>query len=159
MGLFNRKVSKPPTNNGPVGQGTRVASPGQGTINGPKQPPTVTQFGNAGTRDIEATLSQVRGWPPNPVIGIVSGPGTRESQARTDAELNTLPAPGRVLRQLFVRAFGHIGPEQASSFPYNAEWSLIPHQFVPRATYRVGPRARAIDDNAPIPPIYAGNPR
>jgi len=159
MALFNRKAAKPPTNNGPVGQGTRVASPVQGTLNGPKQPPTVTQFGGAESIGIEHTATQLRGWPYNEPQPIYAPSGNRTGAMATDSELQTGPAPQRVLRTLFQRVRGYIGPDLAASFPYNAEWSLIPHQFIPRRPYRVGPPARSIDDNAVVPPVYAGNPR
>lgn len=146
---------------GPVHQGTVVGTPGIGTLNGPKQPPTRTQFG--GTDEVpntQSTVTQVRGWPANVARAILSRGAGRESQIKTDYELNTQPAPPRILRQMFERMRGNIGAEAGqATFPYNAEWSLIIHQKVPREAQRTGLPPRMVDDGAAIPAVYAGNVR
>lgn len=147
-------------NQGPVGQGTVVPSPVRGTLHGPKQPPPATAIGGGiSIPNTQHTVTQERGWPPNPASNILAPSGRRESQLTTDHELQIGAAPGRVLRQMFARVFGYIGPDLVASFPYNAEFSTIPHQYVPRAAQRTGPMVRGYDDNAPIPAVYAGNPR
>lgn len=126
---------------------------------GPKIPPTETQYGgNESVPTTQSAGTQVRGWPPNAARNILPTPGAREMVLRTDAELQLQPAPGRILRQLFERVFGNIG-ESGHQFPVDAGFSFIPHLFVPRAAQRTGPMLRQYDDNAPIPAIYAGNPR
>lgn len=146
---------------GPIGQGTRVASPVQGTINGPKQPPPRTQLG--GTESVpntQSTVTQVRGWPANVARAIFSRRAGRESQIETGWELQTGPEPPRILRQMFERMRGQIGGEAGqATFPYNAEWSLLIHHTIPREAQRTGPYVKGTDDGAAIPAIYAGNPR
>ena len=145
---------------GPIGQGTRVGTPQIGTINGPKQAPTSTQIGgDTSIPTTQSTVTQVRGWPRNPAQPILAPGGARGYATTTDHELHTGPAPARVLRQLFSRVFGTIADDGGHGFPYNAEWSLLPHQWVPRAAQRTGPPARGVDDAAIIPAIYAGNAR
>lgn len=145
----------PKPGQGPVGQGTR-ASLAQGTGQ-PKDAPTHTQFGDAGTKPNTQGLR--RFWPLNRVIESISPSPGRSHQLRTDYELQVQPAPGRILRQLWTRNQGVIGDDLMASFPYDAAWSLIPHQFVPRRPQGTGPLWHQSDDNAPIPAIYAGNPR
>lgn len=139
-------------------QGTRASVP-MGHAGGPKQPPTATAFGDGPTvPNTQSAGTQVRGWPPNPVAAILPTPGARESQTRTDSELQTQPAPGRILRQLYHKVFGNIG-ESGHAFPFDGGFSFVPHLFVPRVAQRTGPMRREWDDNTPIPAIYAGNPR
>jgi hypothetical protein len=152
-------IERQPAGAGPVGQGTVVGSPGVGTIDGPKQSPPMTETGGTEQVNIEHTTVQVRGWPPNPAQRILSPGGRRQEQITTDHELQTGEAPGKVLRQLFSRVFGSVGDDGGHAFPYNAEWSLVPHLYVPREAQRTGPTARTYDDAAPIPSVYAGNPR
>lgn len=146
---------------GPVNQGTVVGTPGIGTLNGPKQPPPRTQYGGADeVPNTQSTVTQVRGWPANVARAIFSRSAGRESQIKTDPELQTGPPPSRVLRQMFERMRGQIGGEAGqATFPYNAEWSLIIHQVIPREAQRTGLPARQIDDGAAIPAVYAGNVR
>lgn len=141
---------------GPVGQGTR-ASLAQGTLNGPKDAPTRTQSGDAG--ELPNTEGRPRFWPLNRAREIFSPSGSRSEQLRTDVEQQIQPAPGRILRQMFERNRGVISDDLMASFPYDAGWSFIPHQFIPRKPMGVGPMPRMSDDNAPIPALYAGNPR
>lgn len=142
-----------------VPQGTRVPSPVFGTQDGPKQPPTATQFGgNEEIPNTQSTVTQTRGWPPNPAENILSPSGNRTGVLSTSDELQVQPAPGRILRQLFARVFGFTGDGPVAGVPVTAEWSLIPHQYVPRSAQRTGPSLRGMDDNAPIPAVYAGNP-
>lgn len=141
-------------------QGTRVGTPQIGTLNGPKQPPPATQAGgDQSVPTTQATVTQTRGWPPNPARAILPPNGTRNYEITTDHELHIATAPGKVLRQMFERVFGKISDDGQHGFPYNAEWSLIPHQFVPREAQRTGPLIRAVDDSAVIPAVYAGNAR
>jgi hypothetical protein len=161
---MRRTIKRAPsasTGQGPVGQGTVVGTPQIGTLNGPKQAPTSTQFGGHDeVPTTQSTLSQVRGWPANVARNILSRPAGRESQIKTDYELQVGEAPPRVLRQMFERMRGNIGPEAGqATFPYNAEWSLIPHQWVPRAAMRSGPQTRMFNDSQNIPAVYAGNTR
>lgn len=146
---------------GPIGQGTVVGTPGIGTLNGPKQAPPRTQIG--GTEEVsttQSTVTQVRGWPANVARAIFSRRAGRESQIKTDFELNTGEEPRRVLRQMFERMRGNIGAEAGqATFPYNAEWSLIIHQTIPRNAQRTGLPPRMVDDGAAIPAVYAGNVR
>lgn len=152
------RIASEPAGAGPVGQGTRATVP-MGHLGGPKIPPTATQSGgNESIPNTEHTVTQERGWPANPALNILPTPGARESQTRTDSELQTQPAPGRVLRQLFARALGNIG-ESGHQFPVDAGYSFIPHQNVPRTPMLTGPMLRQYDDNAPIPAVYAGNVR
>lgn len=147
-----------PAGSGPIGQGTRATVP-MGHLYGPKNPPTATQVGgNEEVPTTQSTVTQVRGWPPNPALNILPTPGSRESQTRTDSELQTHPAPGRILRQLFSRAFGATG-ESGYAFPFDGAWQFLPHVNVPRSVQQSGPFVRVYDDNAPIPAVYAGNPR
>lgn len=163
MGRFLRPKPDGASDNRAVGpmppQGTRATVP-MGHQYGPKIPPTGTQAG--GTESVpntQSTTSQVRGWPANPARDVRSAPGTREVVLRTDAELQTQPAPARIIRTLFVRIFGNIG-ESGYAFPYDAGFAFIPHHTVPRrAQGTSGPMYRLRDDNANIPAIYAGNPR
>jgi hypothetical protein len=141
---------------GPVGQGTR-ATVAQGTLNGPKDAPIRTQFGDAGSRP--NTDGKPRWWPRNIARESRSANAGRTEQLRTDYELQVQPAPTRILRQVFDRNRGTIGDDFAATIPYDAGWSLIPHQVIPRKPMGVGPMPRQSDDNAPIPAIYAGNPR
>lgn len=145
---------------GPVGQGTVVGSPVVGTIDGPKQAPTATQFG--GHEEIpttQHTVSQLRGWPVDDVIDSRSAAAGRSNVIPTDYELQTQPGPDRIDRQLQARNVGFIGDGPISGFPYDAAWGYIPHQFVPRAPRGAGPAVRMMDDTAPIQAVYAGNPR
>lgn len=140
-------------------QGTRVASPVVGTLNGPKLPPTETQTGGNTSIGLTAAVTQLRGWPAN-ISRLIRGvSGSRTMAIRTDSELQTGPAPGRIPRTLFERNRGYIAENFVSGFPYNAEFSTIPHQNVPRRPMTTGPNRRMVDDNAPIPAIYSGNPR
>lgn len=151
--LFRERNAKEP---GPVGQGTR-ASVAQGTLNGPKDAPTRTQFGDAGSRPNTEGLR--RWWPLNKARESVSPNGSRSEQFRTEYELQVQKAPSRILRQIYDRNQGTIGDDMMAVFPYDAAWSYIPHQPIPRRPMGVGPMPRMSDDNAPIPAIYAGNPR
>lgn len=150
--MFGRQ----PAGEGPVAQGTRATTP-QGTLNGPKDPPTKTQFGDAGERP--NTEGRPRWWPHNPAKNITSPSGSRTEQLRTDWEQQVQPAPGRILRQMFERNRGVIGDDMMAVFPYDAAWSFIPHLPIPRKPMGVGPMPRMSDDNAAIPAVYAGNPR
>lgn len=152
-------IERQPAGSGPIGQGTVVGTPEIGTQRGPKQPPPSTQTGGTEQVNIESTVTQVRGWPPNPAQRILSPGGGRHEQDLTDHELQLGEAPPKVLRQLFARVFGKIGEDGGYAFPYNAEWSMVPHLYVPREAQRTGPTARTYDDGAPIPSVYAGNPR
>jgi hypothetical protein len=147
---------------GPIGQGTR-ATLAQGTLNGPKGAPTVTSFGpvqdTGASPGAPGTIVQNAGWPYNPVQPILAPAGGRESQIKTDYELNIGPAPRKIMRQLWNRMNGEIGPDNIASFPYNAEWSFLPHQYVPRNPQGAGPYLKGMDDTAPIPAVFAGNPR
>lgn len=155
-----RALYTEPAGSGPDQQGTRVGTPQIGTEGGPKQPPPRTQFGgNVEVPTTQSTISQVKGWPPNPAQAILAPAGSRDDQIKTDYELNIGPRPNKILRQLFARCHGYINGELMNSFPYNAEWSLIPHQAIPREAQQSGPNARTYDDNAPILAVYAGNPR
>lgn len=139
-------------------QGTRAAAY-MGHLGGPKIPPTATQVGGSeSVPNTQSTVTQERGWPPNPARAIMAPSGSRSSSVRTDDELHTQPAPQRIVRQLFVRVFGNIG-ESGHAFPMTAGLSYLPHVFVPRAAQRTGPMRRQYDDNAPIPAVYAGNIR
>ncbi len=145
---------------GPVGQGTVVATPEQGTINGPKQAPTATQFGgDAMMLNTQHPLPQNTGWPGNPTRASESPSAGRSYSERTDDELQTQPAPGRILRQFRDRNLGVIADDLMASFPYDAGWGFIPHQYVPRAPRGAGPAVRMVDDLAPVRAVYAGNPR
>lgn len=148
-----------PAGSGPAGQGTRVPSPVFGTQNGPKQPPPRTQSGGHETVGIESATVQVRGWPANPAQPILAPSGSRPFAETTDHDLHTGPAPGHVLRYLFDRMRGVIGDNMMASFPYDGAWSMIPHRFIPRTAQGTGLPARSYDDNAPVPAVYAGNPR
>lgn len=129
---------------------------------GPKQPPTATSFGGGPeVPNTQSTVSQVRGWPANPATNILPNPqqGSREMVLDTRYELQSQPPPGRILRQLFARVFGNIG-ESGHGFPFDGGFSYVPHLTIPRTAQRnTGPHRRMMDDNAPIPAIYAGNPR
>ncbi len=126
-------------------------------MDGPKDPPTATQFGDAGT--VLNTPGTPRYWPRNPAQRIFSPSGSRSEQLQTGFEQQIQPAPGRILRQMFERNQGVISDDLMASFPYDAGWSFIPHQFIPRKPMGVGPMPRQSDDNAAIPAVYAGNPR
>ena len=151
---------------GPVGQGTAVGNIEQGTINGPKLPPTPVQYG--GTEVIPNTqtvVSEGSAWPENRALPIVPSTqaAAREFIFDTRAELQAQPAPGRILRQLFARVFGYTSasaePVGGNGFPYNGDWAYIPHQVIPRKPYGPSPYLRTWDNNAPISAVYAGNPR
>ena len=151
-------IETEPAGSGPIGQGTRASVP-MGHLYGPKAPPTATQVG--GTEEVpttQSTVTQVRGWPANPVSNILPYPGSRESQRRTDGELQTGSSPPRILRQLYARIFGNIG-ESGHAFPLDGAFQFLPHVITPRSITRSGPLVRVSDDNAPVPAIYAGNPR
>jgi hypothetical protein len=152
---------------GPVGQGTVVGTPEQGTIGGPKLPPTATQYGGSVvTPNTETVVNQGGAWPENRALPIVPNTqqAAREFVFDTRAELQAGPPPGRILRQLFARVFGYTSvgggdPIGNYGFPYNGDWAYIPHQKVPRAPYGPSPMLRQWDNNAPISAVYAGNPR
>ena len=147
---------------GPVGQGTRVGAVEQGTINGPKQAPTATQVGgNDEYPNSQHATVQVNGWPNNTETtrNIEAVSAGRSAVITTDRELQLQPAPVRIDRQFQARNRGMIGDNMAASFPYNAEWGYIPHQFIPRAPRGAGPQVRMTDDAVPIRAVYAGNPR
>lgn len=148
-------------------QGTVVGAVEQGTIGGPKLPPTATQFGGSVvTPNTQTVVNEGSAWPENRALPIVPDPqqASREFIFDTRAELQAGPPPGRILRQLFARVFGYTGPGSGdpvgiNTFPYNAEWSYIPHQTIPRKPYGPSPMLRQWDNNAPISAVYAGNPR
>jgi hypothetical protein len=147
---------------GPVGQGTVVGTPEIGTLDGPKQRPTATQFGGSDEYpNTQSTIVQEQGWPNNTrtTRGVDSPSGARQFSRRTDDELQDQPAAPHITRQFQNRNAGYIGDNLVASFPYNAEWGYIPHQFVPRAPRGAGPAVRMVDDQAPIPAVYSGNPR
>lgn len=151
---------------GPAVQGTRVGTPEIGTQNGPKQAPTITQFGGTTqTPNTQTIVNQDGAWPENRALVSLPGPvsASRPAAMSTDAELHTQPPPGRILRQFFARVFGYTSvsadPVGSGGFPYNGEWAYIPHQDIPRAPYGPSPMVRSWDNNAPISAVYAGNPR
>lgn len=152
---------------GPIGQGTVVGTPEIGTIHGPKQAPPETQFGGSvEVANTDTVVNQGGAWPENRAIPIVpdAQQASREFAFDTRSELQTQAAPGRILRQLFARVFGYTGAGTGhaigtNAFPWNGDWSYIPHQRVPRQPYGPSPMARTWDNNAPISAVYAGNPR
>jgi hypothetical protein len=145
---------------GPIGQGTVVGTPQIGTINGPKQRPSDTAFGGDGVvPTTQSTVSQLRGWPANAAQNILPPPGGRTEQILTDFQLQIGVAPPRVLRQLFERVFGKTSEMGGHGFPYNAEWSMIPHQWIARKAQSTGPNVRGTDDSVSIPAVFAGNVR
>lgn len=76
---------------------------------------------------------------------------------RTDAELESGPAPERIDRPSLL-SFGKTGP-RVNSFPMTGGMQYVGH--VPLVQIRRGPSmhpGNAIDDRAPIPAVYAGNP-
>lgn len=140
-------------------QGTVVGTPEIGTLDGPKQAPPTTQYG--GTEQVpntQSTLTMPRGWPANPARNIASANGAREHIPTTDYLLQIGWAPNRIVRQLFDRVFGKTG-EEVGSFPMLGDLLYIPHLNVPRTAQGTGPYRRVYDDAAPIPAVYAGNPR
>jgi len=147
---------------GPVGQGTVVGTPEQGTQNGPKQHPTATQFGgmNEYPNTQHATV-QATGWPNNieTTRNIEAPSAGRSAVITTDRELQLQPAAQHIDRQMQARNRGLIGDNLMASFPTTAGWHYIPHQFIPRAPRGAGPAVRMTDDTAPIRAVYAGNPR
>jgi hypothetical protein len=138
----------------------------QGTIGGPKLPPTATQFGGSEVIPNAVTvINEGSAWPENRALPIVpdAQQAAREFIFDTRAELQSGPPPGRILRQLFARVFGYTGasaePVGTYGFPFNGDWAYIPHQTVPRKPYGPSPMLRQWDNNAPISAVYAGNPR
>lgn len=79
-------------------------------------------------------------------------------QLRTDAQLQTGPAPDRIDRPMDLR-LGYIGPNYVNAFPMTGGLLYVGH--VPTVQIRRGPTltpGNAIDDTAPIGAIFAGNP-
>lgn len=152
---------------GPIGQGTVVGTPEIGTIRGPKQAPTDTQFGGtAQVPNTETIVNQGPSWPNNPAIPSIPSiqQASRSAAFDTAMEMQAQPAPGRILRQLYQRVNGYISgsggqPQGIGSYPWNGDWAFIPHQLVPRKPYGPSPYVRGVDNNAPITAVYAGNPR
>jgi hypothetical protein len=140
----------------------------QGTSNRPFQsdaafPPDVGT--NLPVHDKETPPYPAKAWPQ---FWTRILPGLAESgrgeQLRTDAELQTGPAPGRIPRPETRNIGAMIGagtgtPVGVSGFPYNGDMAYIVHQKIIRGTKNPSLPARTIDDNAHVPALYAGNPR
>jgi len=143
---------------GPADQGTR-ASLAQGTGQPKDVPAPAQEGGTEMVPNTQSTVVQNAGYPADGWRDATPASGTREFVARTDMSMQTQPAPHRITRQFQDRNMGTIGPDMVASFPYNAEWGFIPHQYVPRQPRGAGPARRQVDDTAPVTAVYAGNPR
>lgn len=128
--------------------------------------PPITQFDYGDGPQIANTQTNKTTWPwpPNPALNEISPPGTRDEQIRTDFELQTGEAPGRILRQLYMRVQGNNGNVFGTNvgtveMPYMTSWQYMEHLKVPRKALGTKGPQKLADDNLPVPAIFAGNPR
>jgi hypothetical protein len=149
--------------NSPVQSGTRVGSPQIGTLRGPKQAPTVTQYGVSTPQTIPNAEPAQRGprwWPRNALLAILAPAGDRSSQITTDHELQTGPTPGKIPRLFNERMRGSVWENGSNAFPATASFSIVPHTQIPRRAQTASAYGRKyFDDDAIIPALYAGSPR
>lgn len=155
-----RDVNRTPA---PVDYGPTHTFPGQGSMPAIPPTPTFTVFAPDGPQVPNTQGVAQHPWPGNTGRPVGNPSGGRSSAIATDWQLQTGPAPTRIQRDLFDRMRDMVGPTGGNdvgmaSFPYNAEWSWLPHVPIVRHVYAVKD-FKSFDDNAVIPAVYAGNPR
>lgn len=113
----------------------------------------------------QGTVSQVKDWPPNPSEQSLSPSSGHREQVGTDGALHMGEGPGRIERLMPWRVFGvvtaatgHHGSEAGYDNDMASRDYLQHHPVARQALGVKGPQ-KLSDDNAPIPAIYAGNPR
>lgn len=102
----------------------------------------------------------IAGWRKNPRKDIVATPaGDRSTvvNARTQDDLQTGPAPGRITRILSGNYTGYTGPRQQPFFPATQDAAWVVHLRPPKLT-NPAVKYRTYGDGASVPAVYAGNP-
>lgn len=156
-------------------QGTKVGGAGMGHMDpqgyGLYHPWQQIEFSTDSSRLINNPAERFTTipWPENPSITEEAVNGNRGYiQREMDQGLQQGEAPGRIIRYLPMRIFGAIaastggpliGDQDGGSLAWKDGWTYIPHfKTIRQALGTKGPQ-KLSDDNAPIPAIFAGNPR